>query len=425
MKEKYSLETMCVHGAYNPQDHQRARAVPLYQSAAFVYDNVDHAADLFSLDEPGFIYSRLGNPTVDEAEKRIALLEGGRGAVGFASGMAALTGFCLNMLRPGDEILAANCLYGGSMGLLRDTLPTLQITTRFFDPLDTDTLARQLSPRTRLILVENLANPTLVVPDVAAISAIARKHRLPLLVDNTIATPILTNPIAFGADFVIHSCTKYMEGHGGIIGGMIVDAGSFVFDRERYPLMFESAPGGTAFAEKFGNDAFLTRMRGKVLMNTGGCMSPFSAYLLIRGLESLPVRMERHCGNAAAIASFLSGHEKVAWVNYPGLAGHHSHGNAERCLRGYFGAMVGFGLKGGYEQCKRFINSVRLLTHSTNIGDTKTLVIHPASTTHRNLTPAERRESGISDDFIRMSVGLEKSDDLIGELESLLSAGGS
>lgn len=422
MPTEYSLETICVHGAYNPSEHQRARAVPLYQSSAFVYDSVDHAANLFALDEPGFIYSRLGNPTVDEAEKRIALLEGGYGAVGFASGMAALTGFCLNMLRPGDEILAANCLYGGSMGLLQDTLPTLQIATRFFDPLDSGELEKNITSRTRLILVENLANPTLVVPDIAAISSIAKKHRLPLLVDNTIATPILTNPIAYGADFVIHSCTKYMEGHGSIIGGMIVDAGSFVFDRERYPLLFEDAPGGVPFAEKFGKDAFLTRLRGKVLMNTGGCMSPFSAFLLIHGLESLPVRMERHCRNAAAIASFLSSHEKVAWVNYPGQKGHPSHGNALRYLRRCFGAMVGFGLAGGYEQCKCFINSVRLLTHSTNIGDTKTLVIHPASTTHRNMTIEERRKSGISDDFIRMSVGLENSDDLIREVAGVLSA---
>jgi O-acetylhomoserine (thiol)-lyase len=421
MKNGYSLETNCVHGAYDPKQHNRARAVPLYQSSAFVYDSVDHAANLFSLDEPGFIYSRLGNPTVDEAEKRVALLEGGRAAVAFASGMAALTGFCLNMLRPGDEILSANCLYGGSIGLLQDTLPTLGISARFFDPMDSETLRQNINSRTRLVIVENLANPTLVVPDLSAISSIAKKHRLPLLVDNTIATPVLTNPIGHGADYVLHSCTKYMEGHGGILGGMIVDAGTFTFDNQRYPLLFENAPGARTFDEKFGKDAFLTRMRGKVLMNTGGCMSPFNAYLLIRGLESLHVRMERHCKNAAAIASFLSKNEKVAWVNYPGLPNHPSHANASRYLRGYYGAMVGFGLKGGYEQCKTFINSVRLLTHSTNIGDNKTLVIHPASATHLNMASQERLKCGISDDFVRISVGLESHDDLIGELESILA----
>ncbi len=421
MVENYKLETVCVHGDYNPKDHNNARAVPLYQSAAFVYGSVDHAANMFAFDEPGFIYSRLSNPTVEEAEKRIALLEGGEGAVAFASGMAALTGFCLNMLKPGDEILAGNCLYGGSMGLLRDTLPRLQITTRFFDPLDSKELEQNITSATRLILVENLANPTLVVPDISNISSVARKYRLPLLVDNTIATPVLTNPISYGADFVLHSCTKYMEGHGGIIGGAIIDAGSFSFDKERYPLLFEDAPGGKSFVEKFGKDAFLARLRAKVLMNTGGCMSPFNAYLLIHGLESLHVRMERQCENAAAIASFLSKSSKVSWVNYPGLENHSSHSNAVRYFRKHYGAMLGFGIKGGYEKCKSFINSVCLLSHSTNIGDTKTLVIHPASTTHRNMTSEQRLASGIPDDFIRVSVGLESVDDLIAEMEDILS----
>ncbi len=422
MSDNYSIETHCVHGAYNPHDHNRARGIPLYQSAGFVYDSVDHASKLFSFDEPGYIYMRLGNPTVDEAEKRITLLEGGRSAVGFASGMAALTGFVLNMLRPGDEILAANCLYGGSMGLLNDTLPTLNIKTRFFNPLDIKSVEKEITPATRLILVENLANPTLVVPDVAAISTIAKRHRLPLLVDNTIATPFLAKPIAHGADFILHSCTKYLEGHGNIIGGFIVDAGTFVFDKERYPLLYEDAPGGVSFMDKFGKDAFTMRLKGKVLMNTGGCMAPFHAYMLLHGMESFHVRMERHCTNAAAIAAFLSQHEKIAWVNYPGFSDHPSHDNAKRYLNGYFGAMMGFGIKGGYDACKSFINSVKLLTHSTNIGDTKTLVIHPASTTHRNVDPQERMKNGITDDFIRMSVGIENVNDLIAELDNVLKS---
>jgi len=421
-KSCYSKETICVHGAYNPVKHNRSRAVPLYQSSAFVYDSTDHAASLFNMDSDGFVYMRLGNPTVEEAEKRVAMLEGGIGAVGFASGMSALLSFILNFLKPGDHIAAANCLYGGSVGLFKDTLATLGYKTSFFNPLNIDELKNCITDQTKLIWVENLANPTLVVPDIEEIASLAKLKKIPLAVDNTIATPILCNPIAHGADFVYHSCTKYMDGHGSIIGGFVVDAGTFDFDKERYPLLYEEAPGGKNYMEKYGKEAFLYRMRGKVLMNTGGCMAPFHAFLLIRGLESMHVRMERHCNNAMKIATFLSNHPSVAWVCYPGLENHKSYRNAMKYLGGYFGAMIGFGLKGGYEKCKKFINDIRLLTHTTNIGDTKTLVIHPASTTHRNMTAEEREKSGVYDDFIRMSVGLENSDDLIAEIDKAISA---
>lgn len=415
-KNQFSKETICVHGSYNPLNHNHSRAVPLYQSSAFVFDSTDHAANLFSMDLDGSIYMRIGNPTVEEVEKRIAMLEGGIGAVGFASGMSALSSFILNFLKPGDHIVAANCLYGGTIGLFKDTLNTLGFRTTLFDPLKTEELERSIKPETRLIWIENLANPTLVVPDIEIIAKIAKKHKIPLAVDNTIATPILTNPIKFGADFVFHSCTKYMEGHGNIIGGILIDAGTFEFDKSRYPLLYEDAPGGKSYVEKYGKDAFLYRMRGKTLMNTGGCMAPFHAYLLIHGLESLHVRIERHCNNAMKIAEFLNNNPAVSWVCYPGLDNHPSHTNAEKYLGGFFGAMIGFGLKGGYEACKRFINNVKLLTHTTNIGDTKTLVIHPASTTHRNMSIEDRKKSGISDDFIRMSVGLENVNDLISEI---------
>ena len=424
MKSKsaaYSSETIMVNGDYNPFEHNRSRMVPIYQTSAFCYDNTDYAAELFSLNQPGFIYMRLNNPTVDEAEKRIALLEGGIGAVAFSSGMAAVSGLIFNMLKSGDEIIAANCLYGASIGFLRDTLSNLGIQVKFFNSMKPDELDKIISARTRLILVENLANPLLVVPDLEQISLIAKKSGIPLAVDNTIATPYLSNPIKFGADFVIHSCAKYMEGHGSIIGGMVVDSGKFEWNRDRFPLLFEQALDGKSYVEKYGNLAFLTRLRGKILMNLGGCMPPFHAFLLIHGLESLHVRMERHCLNAFQLASYLAKHPKIAWVCYPGLENHQAHENALKYLKNGFGGMLGFGLKGGYESCKKFIDNIKLLSHSTNIGDTKTLIIHPASTTHRGLSAEERKAAGISDDFIRVSVGIENVNDLIYEIENVLS----
>lgn len=413
-------ETLCVHGSYDPFEHRRSRAVPLYQSSAYCYSSTDSAAALFSFAETGNIYSRLGTPTTDEAEARVALLEGGIGAVSFASGMAALSGFILNLLRPGDEIAASSQLYGGSAGLLSDTLPALGITARFFDPLSPESLEGALTDRTRLVLAENLANPALSVPDHGGISGICRREGLPYLVDNTLATPISSLPLSYGADYVLHSCTKYMVGHGDAIGGMIVDGGSFAFDPVRYPSLFEPAPDGRPFAEAFGPQAFLTRLRSKVLMNFGGCMAPFNAWLLLRGLETLHVRYERHLENAAFLASELSRHPSVAWVNHPSLEGHLSRDNAERYLGGRFGAMIGFGLVGGFDACRSFIDRVKLISHTTNIGDTKTLVIHPASTTHRNMDGAARRAAGIGDDFIRLSVGIEHREDILAALQAAL-----
>lgn len=411
-EKHFHPDTICVHGTYDPFEHRGARSMPIYQSAAYCYESASQAAALFSFAEDGNIYSRLGTPTTDEAESRIALLEGGVGAVSFASGMAALSAFVLNFLMPGDEIAAASSLYGGSMGLLTDTLPRLGITARFFDPLDPASLESCMTAKTRLVLAENLANPTLSVPDHDGLSAIARKWRVPYLVDNTFATPLICRPADFGADFILHSATKYMMGHGDAIGGVIVDAGSFEFDRERYPLMFDAAPDGRSYVDAFGKKAFLTRLRGKGLMNLGGCMAPFHAWLLLRGLESLPVRFERHLANAERLAGYLAGHPAVAWVNHPSRSEHPSHANADRYLGGKYGAVIGFGLKGGYAACERFINGVKLISHTTNIGDTKTLVIHPASTTHRNMETLARKAAGIGDDFIRMSVGLENARDL-------------
>lgn len=416
-----SIESICIHGNYKPSEHNRARGIPLYQNAAFTYDSAEHAAALFNLDTPGSIYMRLGNPTVDEAENRLAALEEGIGAVAFASGMAALTGFILNLLRPGDEIAASDCLYGGSMGLFTETLPALGINTRFFNPLSAAGLRDILNHQTRLVFVENLANPSLTVPDLDGIAAVCRENRLPLAVDNTIASPVLCRPARFGADFIYHSCTKYLDGHGGIIGGMLIDTGRFEYDAARYPNLFTPAPGGASWIEKFGPEAFLKRLRGKILMNTGGCMAPFHAWLLLRGLETLPLRMERHVENAGKIVSFLIGHPAVKNVIYPGLPTHPAHATARRYLGGRFGAMVGFTLKGGYEECRHFVGRVQLLTHTTNIGDTKSLVIHPASTTHNNLTPEERARAGIPDDFIRLSVGLENAADLIEDIRQALA----
>ncbi len=405
-------DTVCVHGAYDPYEHKGARAMPIYQSAAYCYDSADSAAALFSFAEEGSIYSRLGTPTTDEAEKRVALLEGGIGAVSFASGMAALSGFALNLLRSGDVIAASNSLYGGSMGLLTDSLPRLGITARFFDPLSAESLESVMDDRVRLVLAENLANPALSVPDHAGISAVAKRYRVPYLVDNTLATPITSRPAEFGADYVLHSCTKYMMGHGDAIGGMLVDSGTFAFDPERYPLLFDPSPTGKPFAESFGSKAFLTRLRGKVLMNLGGCMAPFHAWLLLRGLESLHVRYPRHLENAVRLAEALARHPAVARVNHPSFPGHPSHANANRYLGGNYGAMLGFSLKGGYDACRAFIDRVRLVSHTTNIGDTKTLVIHPASTTHRNMDAEARRLAGIGEDYIRVSVGIEHWEDV-------------
>jgi O-acetylhomoserine (thiol)-lyase len=419
-KSKYSLETKCVHGDYDPYKHNRARALPIYTSAAFCYDSSEHAASLFALEEPGSIYMRLGTPTTDEAEKRCAMLENGIGAVSFASGMAALSAIVFALMKSGDVIAASNSLYGGSMGLLSDTLPSVGIITRFFNPQDPESLKKIMSSDVKLIITENLANPGLSVPDHEKISQIAKENGVVYLVDNTLATPMLCRPIEFGADVILHSSTKYMMGHGDAIGGLIIDAGTFAWRREKYPLMFDKAPDGTPYAEKFGANALCTRLRGKILMNMGGCMAPFNAFLLVRGLESLHVRMERHCANAEAIAKRLSADKRVAWVNHPSLSGHQSHEMAKKYLGGRFGAMLGFGLKGGYESCRKFIDNIKLLSHTTNIGDTKTLVIHPASTTHRNMTAAERQSAGITDDFIRMSVGIENADDIMMEIEKVL-----
>ncbi len=416
---KYRFETNCVHGTYDPFKNCKARAVPLYQSSAFMYDSVDNAADLFSFNEEGHIYMRIDNPTVKEAENRIALLEKGMNAVCFASGMAAITGFILNFLQKGDRISAGCYLYGGTAGLLNDTLPKLGIETDYFDPTNTDTL--KISSTTKLVFVENLANPGLTVPDLYGIARICRQNNLPLAVDNTLATPYLCNPIDYGADFIIHSCTKYLEGHGNIIGGVVIDSGTYKFDSFRYPLIYEEAANGQNFYEKFEEKAFSGRLRAKVLMNTGGCMAPFHAYMLIHGLESFHVRMERHCRNAQSIAEYLRNHPKIAWVCFPGFNDHPTHLNAKKYFNKYYGAMIGFGVKGGYEACKKFVNSVKLLSHTTNIGDTKTLIIHPAGTTHRNLTSEQKKKAGIKEDFLRLSVGIESVEDLIEEIEKALN----
>lgn len=423
MNKKPSLDTLLIHSGYNPTEHNMSRMVPLYQTAAFCYDSTEHAAALFSMDQPGHIYQRIDNPTVSTAEKRIAATEGGIGSVAFASGMAAVTGFLLNFLSNGDEIAASNCLYGGTMGLLGDTLPQLGIKTRFFDPHRPEELKKALRPETKLVFVENLANPALSIPDYKSIVSLCRENDLPLAVDNTIATPYLARPAEAGADFIIHSATKYLEGHGTMTGGVVVDTGGYNWKKEKYPLLFENAPGGKSWIDKYGKEAFLYRLRGKILMNTGGCMAPFHAWLLLHGMESLHVRMPRHCGNALFLAEALSSHPKVAWVNYPGLPGHRSHALARTWLSGHFGGMLGLGLKGGYEACRAMINRIQLISHCTNIGDTKSLIIHPASTTHRNLSPVERNAAGIGDDFLRLSVGLEDADDLLNALDCAMIEG--
>lgn len=417
------IETACVHGSYDPSEHHQAVSMPIYQASAYSYDSVDGAAALFSGELEGNIYSRLGTPTTDEAERRVARLEGGIGAVSFASGMAALSGFILNFLKSGDAVACSFSVYGGTAGLLSDTLPRLGIEAAFFDPLRAESLRAVMTDRVRLIIAENLANPALSVPDHEGIASIAREWRVPYLVDNTLATPIVSRPLSYGADFVLHSTTKYMTGHGDAIGGMIVDGGSFHFDRARYPAMFDPAPNGKPYVEAFGREVFLTRLRMKTLMNLGGCMAPFNAWLLLRGIESLHVRYPRHLENAAYLAGKLATHPLVAWVNHPSLPAHPSRENARRYLDGTFGAMIGFAPKGGFDAARAFIDRVKLVTHTTNIGDAKTLVIHPASTTHRNMSARQREAAGIGDDFIRMSVGIEHAEDIYESIDEALRYG--
>ena len=422
------FETLCLHGGHDVDPTTRSRAVPIYQTTSYLFEDCDHASHLFDLAEAGNIYTRIGNPTTDVFERRMALLEGGTAALAVASGQAAATVALLTLAESGDEIVASSRLYGGTTNLLKVTLARLGIHTRFVGAPEPEAVKAAIGERTRAVLVETIGNPSGDIPDLPALAAAAHRHGVPLVVDNTAATPYLCKPIVHGADVVFHSATKFIGGHGTSIGGVIVDSGRFPWDNGRFPRFTEPSEGyhGLRFWQAFGpsspsgNVAFAVRARVEHLRDLGPALSPFNAFLFLQGLETLPLRMQRHSDNAFVVARWLERHPKVAWVAYPGLPSHPSQGLAARLLEHGAGAILTFGVVGGLEAAQRVVDRVRLISLLANIGDARTLIIHPASTTHRQLTPEGRRSSGVTDDLVRLSVGLEHLDDILADLEQAL-----
>jgi O-acetylhomoserine (thiol)-lyase len=420
------LATLALHAGQVPDPTTGARAVPIHQTTSYVFADTDHAAGLFNLERAGHLYSRISNPTVAVLEERVAALEGGAAAVAAASGQAALHLALATLLDAGSHVVAARNLYGGSVNLLRLTLPRFGIATTFVDPREPDAFAAAIRPETRLLYAETLGNPGLEVLDVPAMAGVAHAHGLPLVLDNTFLTPHLFRPLEHGADIVVHSATKWLGGHGVAIGGVVVDGGRFDWqaDPDRFPTMTEPYPGytGLAFAEHFGPAAFAARARAEGLRDFGACMSPQNAFYLLLGIETLPLRMERHVANTAAVLDFLAGHPAVAYVVHPTRPDHPDHALAQRLLPKGAGSIVSFGVKGGRAAGAHFIEGCRLASHLANVGDAKTLVIHPASTTHLQLGEEQLRAVGLADDMVRLSVGLEAPADILADLDRALRA---
>jgi O-acetylhomoserine (thiol)-lyase len=424
MQTKLGFDTIALHGGQLPDAATGARAVPIYQTTSYVFKDTDHAANLFGLREFGNIYTRIMNPTWAVLEERVAALEGGAAALVTASGQAAETLAILNLAQAGDHIISSASLYGGTYNLFHYTLPRLGVTVDFVDPSDPDNFRRALKPRTRALYAEILGNPKNDVLDLEAVAEVAHGAGLPLIVDATVTTPYLCRPIEWGADIVVHSLTKFLGGHGTSIGGIIVDSGTFDWANGNFPEFTEPDPSyhGLRFHEAFGGLAYILKARVQLLRDLGPALSPFNAFLILQGVETLGLRVQRHSDSALAVARFLDIHPAVSWVSYPGLASHPTHALAKKYLRNGFGAIIGFGIKGGREAAVKLINALELFSHLANIGDAKSLVIHPASTTHEQLTPEEQRETGVTDDFVRLSVGLEALDDIIADLEQGLQA---
>jgi len=423
-RDAYGFETRAVHAGAAPDPATGARSTPIYQTTAYVFDDVDHAASLFNLHNFGYIYSRLTNPTVAVLEERVASLEGGRAAVAAASGHAAQFLTFATLLEPGDEFLASRNLYGGSLTQFGLSFKKLGWTCHFVDPLDPENFRRALTPECKAIFVESLANPGGIIVDLAAIAEFAHAAGLPLIVDNTLATPFLCRPIEWGADIVTHSTTKFLGGHGNAMGGIVVESGRFDWTQGgKFPSMTEPEPAyhGLRFYGNFGDFAFTTKARAVALRDYGPSMAPMNAFLTITGIETLPLRMERHCANARAVAEFLAAHPRVAWVSYAGLEASPYRMLARKYMPNGAGAVFTFGVKGGYEAGIRLVESVGLFSHLANIGDTRSLILHPASTTHRQLTDEQRLTAGAGPDVIRLSVGLETAADLIADLDQALA----
>ena len=417
-----SFETLTLHAGQTPDPTTLSRAVPLYQTTSYVFKNSEHAANLFGLKEFGNIYTRLMNPTTDVLEQRLAALDGGVAALAVASGQAAITYAVLNIAKAGDNIVSTNYLYGGTYNLFHYTLPRLGITVKFVDTSDPENIRQAIDGNTRMVYSESVGNPKNNVDDFEAIAAVAHAAGLPYVVDNTVTTPYLFKPLEHGADIVVYSLTKFIGGHGTSIGGAVVDGGKFPWNNGKFPEFTEPDPSyhGLKYWDALGNISYIIKMRVSLLRDMGACISPFNSHQIILGLETLHVRMARHVENARAVARWLERHPSVVWVNYPGLASHKDHDRALKYLPKGEGALIGFGMKGGIEAGKKFIDNVKLLSHLANIGDAKSLVIHPASTTHQQLTPEEQVASGVTADFIRLSVGIECVDDIIADIEQAL-----
>jgi len=417
------IETLALHGGQVPDPTTGARAVPIYQTTSYQFQDTDHAARLFGLQEFGNIYTRIMNPTSDVLEKRIAALEGGVAALAVASGQAAETLAILNLASSGDNIVASTDLYGGTYNLFRHTLPKLGITTRFVDGRDIEGFRAAIDGRTKAFFLELVGNPRLDVLDLERIAAVAHEAGVAVIVDATTVTPYLWQPLKHGADIVIHSATKYIGGHGTSIGGLIVDGGAFDWANGRYPEFTEPDPSyhGLVYSQALGNIAFIIKARVQGLRDLGAAISPFNSFLLLQGLETLPLRMERHSQNALGVARYLSEHSKVAWVNYPGLPDHPTYELAKKYLPKGQSGILGFGIKGGKAAGKTFIDSLKLISHLANVGDAKSLAIHPASTTHSQLTAEEQKLTGVSDDYVRLSIGIETLSDIIADLDAALA----
>lgn len=420
------VESLALHGGQEPDPATGARAVPIYQTTSYNFQDTEHAARLFGLEEFGNIYTRLMNPTTDVLEKRVAALDGGVAALAVASGQSAITLALLNIAQAGDEIVAANNLYGGTYTLFHYTFKRLGITVKFVDSGDLEGFKNAITPKTKAVYAESIGNPKLNVTDLEALAQIAHDNGIPLVLDNTVS-PYLLRPIEYGVDIVVYSATKFIGGHGTSIGGVIVDSGKFDWTNGKFPLIAEPDPSyhGINFVEALapmGNIAYIIKARVTLLRDLGPAMSPFNAFLFLQGLETLHLRMPRHCENALAVAQFLEQHPQVSWVNYPGLDSSPEKERTQKYLQKGAGALVGFGIKGGIESGKKFINALQLVSHLANIGDAKSLAIHPASTTHQQLSPEEQLSAGVTPDYIRLSIGIEHIDDILADIEQALNA---
>jgi O-acetylhomoserine (thiol)-lyase len=423
---KFGFETLCLHAGQIPDAATGARAAPIYQTTSFVFDSAEHAASLFNLQTFGNVYSRISNPTVAVFEERMAAIENGRAALACATGQAAEATALLTLCKAGDHIVSASTLYGGTHTLLGVNLKKLGIETTFVDPDDLTAFKSNIKENTKLLYAETLGNPLINIVDIEALAKIAHEAEIPLVVDNTVPSPYLCRPMDWGADIVVHSATKYIGGHGTTMGGVIVESGRFDWGSGKFPEFTTPSPGyhGVIFHETFGDFGFTMKARMETMRTFGPALSPLSAWLLLQGLETLPVRMDRHCANALAVAKYLQDHPRVAWVNYPGLPNNKYFSLSRKYLPEGASGLLNFGVKGGAKAGEKFIDAAEFMSHLANIGDAKTLIIHPASTTHRQMSDAEQLKAGVTPDMVRMSVGIESIDDILWDIDQALSAAG-